>query len=439
MVNIIQDTHPRIIAQETHPRIVVFGLGGAGNNAVNNMIHSTLEGVEFIAANTDIQALQKCLAPTHIQIGRSVTKGLGAGSKPEIGRQAAEEQLDEINKHLEGVNLVFITAGMGGGTGTGSAPVIAKAAQEKKILTIGIVTKPFHCEGRHRMRMAEQGIEQLQQYVDTLIVIPNQNLFTLISNKTTLGESFQMVDDILYSGVRSVSDLIVRPGEINIDFADLRTVIEKKGKALMGTGEGKGENRALQAAEAAISNPLLEQKSLQGASGILINITGGKDLKTHDVDEAVNRIQYEVDPQANIIFGANYDESYTDEIRISVIATGIDAIKPPELMVLSSETPQSPDGTISSYHRGLVKAQIPQESQNREHDQPVDPVKSEVPRSWKYDIFNAPIQPNTIHTFSKPLERQAFVRLITPDQTSPDDPTRPDDPTDLPDFLKVNK
>jgi cell division GTPase FtsZ len=225
------------------------------------------------------------------------------------------------------------------------------------------------------------------------------------------------------------------PGLINIDFADLRTVIEKKGKALMGTGESKGENHALQAAEAAISNPLLEQKSLQGASGILINITGGKDLTAYDVDEAVNRIQYEVDPQANIIFGATYEESYTDEIRISVIATGIDAIKPPELMVLSSDNPHSSDGPISSYHRGLVKAQIPQESQNREHDQPVDPVKSEVQRSWKYDIFNAPIQHNTIQTYPKPLERQTFVpkRRTTPDQTNPDDQT------DLPDFLKVNK
>ena len=431
------------INQDTHPRIVVFGLGGAGNNAVNNMIHSTLEGVEFIAANTDIQALQKCLAPTHIQIGRSVTKGLGAGSKPEIGRQAAEEQLDEINKHLEGVNLVFITAGMGGGTGTGSAPVIAKAAHEKKILTIGIVTKPFHCEGRHRMRMADQGIEQLQQYVDTLIVIPNQNLFALISNRTTLGESFKMVDHILYSGVRSVSDLIVMPGLINIDFADLRTVIEKKGKALMGTGESKGENRALQAAESAISNPLLDQTSLQGASGILINITGGQDLSLFDIDEAVNRIKYEVDPQANIILGSTYDESYTDEIRISVIATGIDAIKQPELMVLSSDTQQSSDGTISSYHRGLVKAQIPQESQNTENNKPVDPVKSEVRRSWHDKIFNDPIQPNTIHTFpkNKPLERQAFVPslITTPEQTSPDDQSSPDDLTDLPAFLKVSK
>jgi cell division protein FtsZ len=310
---------------ELKPRITVIGVGGAGGNAVCNMIRAKLEGVEFVVANTDAQALTGSLVqPTHkIQLGLHVTQGLGAGSKPDVGRASAEESHEEIVQHLRGSNMVFITAGMGGGTGTGAAPVIARAAREEGILTVGVVTKPFHFEGTHRSRTAERGIEELQQYVDTLIIIPNQNLFRIANERTTFADAFKMADDVLYSGVRGVTDLMMMPGLINLDFADIRAVMAEMGKAMMGTGEAEGDRRALDAAEAAISNPLLDDVSMKGAKGVLINITGGYDMTLYEVDEAANRIRDEVDPEANIIFGSTFDEKLNGTIRVSVVATGI--------------------------------------------------------------------------------------------------------------------
>jgi cell division protein FtsZ len=307
------------------PKITVIGVGGAGGNAVNNMIQSHLEGVEFIVANTDAQAMAQSRTDRRIRLGDQVTQGLGAGARPDIGRAAAEETLDEIVQQLSGSNMVFITAGMGGGTGTGAAPVIAQAAREHGILTVGVVTKPFHFEGQHRMRLAEAGIEELSQYVDTLIIIPNQNLFRIASEKTTFADAFKMADDVLYSGVRGVTDLMIMPGLINLDFADIRTVMSEMGKAMMGTGEASGDKRAMEAAEAAINNPLLEDISMKGARGVLINITGGMDMTLFEVDEAANRIRDEVDPDANIIFGSTFDEKLDGKMRVSVVATGIDA------------------------------------------------------------------------------------------------------------------
>ncbi|HAU30008.1 MAG TPA: cell division protein FtsZ [Rhodospirillaceae bacterium] len=307
------------------PKITVIGVGGAGGNAINDMIRSNLEGVDFIACNTDSQALANNLAGTRIQLGTSVTSGLGAGARPEVGRASAEETLGDIAKYLEGVHMVFITAGMGGGTGTGAAPVIARAAREMGILTVGVITKPFHFEGSHRMRLAEAGIEELQQFVDTLIIIPNQNLFRVATEKTTFADAFKMADNVLYSGVRGVTDLIVRPALVNLDFADIRTVMSEMGKAMMGTGEASGEGRAIAAAEAAINNPLLDDISLKGARSMLINITGGMDISLFEIDEAVNKIREQVDPDANIIFGTCLDESLSGSMRLSVVATGIDA------------------------------------------------------------------------------------------------------------------
>src|SRR5499433_3756251 len=313
-------------AYEIKPRITVVGVGGAGGNAVNNMIRSNLEGVEFIVSNTDAQALAQSICDRRIQLGAHVTQGLGAGSRPDIGRAAAEEVLEEIIGELTGSNMVFITAGMGGGTGTGAAPVIARAAREHGILTVGVVTKPFHFEGTHRMKIAESGIQELQQYVDTLIIIPNQNLFRVANEKTTFADAFAMADQVLYSGVRGVTDLMVMPGLINLDFADIRAVMSEMGKAMMGTGEAEGENRAIAAAEAAISNPLLDDVSMKGARGVLINITGGFDMTLFEVDEAANRIRDEVDPEANIIFGSTFDETLSGKMRISVVATGIESM-----------------------------------------------------------------------------------------------------------------
>lgn len=310
---------------ELKPRITVFGVGGAGGNAVNNMIASNLQGVEFVAANADAQALHNSRAERRIQIGTAITEGLGAGSRPEVGRAAAEESLAEILDNLVNTNMVFITAGMGGGTGTGAAPVIAQAARDQGILTVGVVTKPFQFEGARRMRIAEAGLRELQQYVDTLIIIPNQNLFRVANEKTTFADAFAMADEVLHSGVRGITDLMVMPGLINLDFADVRTVMDEMGKAMMGTGEATGEKRALEAAEAAISNPLLDEVSMKGARGVLINITGGMDLTLFEVDEAANRIRSEVDPEANIIVGSTFDENMEGPMRVSVVATGINA------------------------------------------------------------------------------------------------------------------
>jgi cell division protein FtsZ len=314
--------------QELKPRITVIGVGGAGGNAVNNMIRSNLIGCEFIACNTDAQSLQLSAAPRKIQLGIGVTRGLGAGSRPDVGRAAAEEAIDDILESLQGSNMVFITAGMGGGTGSGAAPVIARIARESGILTVGVVTKPFHFEGVHRMRTADGAIEELQKFVDTLIIIPNQNLFRVANERTTFADAFKMADDVLHAGVRGVTDLMVMPGLINLDFADIRTVMSEMGKAMMGTGEAEGERRAVDAAEAAISNPLLEDVSMKGARGVLINITGGLDMTLFEVDEAANRVREEVDPNANIIFGSTFDEKLQGRMRISVVATGIDGDNP---------------------------------------------------------------------------------------------------------------
>jgi cell division protein FtsZ len=311
--------------KELRPRITVLGVGGAGGNAVNNMISAKLEGVEFVVANTDAQALAHSKAKHKIQIGAKITEGLGAGARPDVGRAGAEESLDEVLEHLAGSHMVFITAGMGGGTGTGAAPVIARAVREQGILTVGVVTKPFAFEGDKRMRIAERGIEELQAFVDTLIIIPNQNLFRVANDRTTFSQAFAMADDVLHSGVRGVTDLIVMPGLINLDFADIKTVMGEMGKAMMGTGEAEGEERALKAAEAAISNPLLDDVSMKGARGVLINITGGPDMMLFEVDQAANRIRAEVDPDANIIFGGTILEDMEGRLRVSVVATGIEA------------------------------------------------------------------------------------------------------------------
>jgi cell division protein FtsZ len=305
------------------PRITVIGVGGGGTNAVDNMIAMNLQGVEFIVANTDAQQLVHSRADRRIQLGPHITQGLGAGAKPEIGRAAAEEAADELDRQLDGAHMVFITAGMGGGTGTGAAPVIARMAREKGILTVGVVTKPFTFEGSRRARAADEGIAELQQYVDTLIVIPNQNLFRLANERTGWKEAFKMADNVLYMGVRGVTDLMVAPGMVNLDFADIRTVMAEMGKAMMGTGEAEGENRAIRAAESAISNPLLEDTCMAGARGLLINIPGGEDMTLFEVDQAANRIREEVDDEANIIFGSAIDDNLAGKIRVSVVATGI--------------------------------------------------------------------------------------------------------------------
>jgi cell division protein FtsZ len=307
------------------PRITVIGVGGGGCNAVNNMITLNLPGVDFVAANTDAQQLQRSLAEKRIQLGPHLTQGNGAGGRPEVGKASADEAADELYRHLEDVHMVFITAGMGGGTGTGAAPVIARMAREKNILTVGVVTKPFAFEGKKRMRAAEDGIAELQAYVDTLIVIPNQNLFKVANERTGWKEAFEMADNVLYMGVRGVTDLMVLPGIVNLDYADIRSVMSVMGKAMMGTGEAEGEDRAIRAAEAAISNPLLEDTNMKGAHGLLINITGGSDVTLFEVDQAAHRIGEEVDKDANIMFGMSLDESLAGRIRVSVVATGIDS------------------------------------------------------------------------------------------------------------------
>ena len=312
--------------RELKPRITVFGVGGAGGNAVNNMISAGLQGVDFVVANTDAQALTMSKSERIIQMGVQVTEGLGAGSQPDVGRAAAEEVIDEIRDHLSGAHMVFVTAGMGGGTGTGAAPVIARAAQEAGILTVGVVTKPFHFEGQRRMRIAEGGITELQKCVDTLLIIPNQNLFRVANEKTTFADAFAMADQVLYSGVACITDLMVKEGLINLDFADVRAVMREMGKAMMGTGEAEGEKRAMTAAEAAISNPLIDDASMKGAKGLLISISGGRDLTLYEVDEAATRIREEVDQDANIIVGATFDEGLEGIIRVSVVATGIDHV-----------------------------------------------------------------------------------------------------------------
>ncbi len=366
------------IGPELKPRITVIGVGGAGGNAVNNMIHSGLEGVEFLVANSDAQALALSKSEHRIQMGINITQGLGAGANPDIGQAAAEESLEEIISHIKDTNMVFITAGLGGGTGTGAAPVIAKAARECGILTVGVVTKPFQFEGVNRMKMAEVGLEELQQYVDTLLIIPNQNLFRVANEKTTFADAFKMADDVLYSGVRGVTDLMVMPGLINLDFADIKSVMSEMGKAMMGTGEAEGERRATEAAEQAIANPLLDDTSMSGAKGVLINITAGTDITLFEVDEAANRIRDEVEGDVNIIFGSTFDETLEGRVRVSVVATGINsmsAVRPePTVRPITQVSPESikrgkqPDGTEENMQLKLQNALIPH-GKNEKTDQ----------------------------------------------------------------------
>jgi cell division protein FtsZ len=359
---------------ELKPRITVFGVGGAGGNAVNNMITAGLQGVDFVVANTDAQALTMSKAQRIVQMGTQVTQGLGAGSQPDVGAAAAQEVIDEIRDHLTGANMVFVTAGMGGGTGTGAAPVIAKTARDMGILTVGVVTKPFHFEGQRRMRTAESGIAELHKVVDTLLIIPNQNLFRVANEKTTFADAFAMADQVLYSGVACITDLMVKEGLINLDFADVRAVMREMGKAMMGTGEASGDKRALTAAEAAIANPLIDDSSMKGARGLLISITGGKDLTLFEVDEAATRIREEVDQDANIIVGATFDESLDGVIRVSVVATGIEqamlargAATPAATVTHAVASSATPDNRLADLtarlradnHRVAQKAEAP--------------------------------------------------------------------------------
>ena len=343
--------------RELKPRITVFGVGGAGGNAVNNMINAGLQGVDFVVANTDAQALTMSRAERIIQMGVQATEGLGAGSQPDVGRAAAEEVIDEIRDHLTGAHMVFVTAGMGGGTGTGASPVVARAARELGILTVGVVTKPFHFEGQRRMRLAESGIMELQKSVDTLIIIPNQNLFRVANEKTTFADAFAMADQVLYSGVACITDLMVKEGLINLDFADVRAVMREMGKAMMGTGEASGDKRALRSAEAAICNPLIDDVSMRGARGLLISITGGKDLTLYEVDEAATRIREEVDADANIIVGATFDESLDGIIRVSVVATGVDINAADNARPAGNR--RRPTGAAGARRRGRAPAQLP--------------------------------------------------------------------------------
>jgi cell division protein FtsZ len=406
---------------ELRPRITVLGVGGAGGNAVNNMIASRLEGVEFIVANTDAQALAQSKAERRIQIGARVTEGLGAGARPDVGRAGAEESLEEILEHLSGSHMVFITAGMGGGTGTGAAPVIARAIREQGVLTVGVVTKPFAFEGDKRMRIAERGIEELQAYVDTLIIIPNQNLFRVANDRTTFSQAFAMADDVLHSGVRGVTDLIVMPGLINLDFADIKTVMSEMGKAMMGTGEAEGEDRALKAAEAAISNPLLDDVSMKGARGVLINITGGPDMMLFEVDQAANRIRAEVDPDANIIFGGTILENMEGRLRVSVVSTGIEAEQltkmPPNVEPLR---PRAKAGPLPNRpeHRALanpVHSQVEALAQEMNASlavrQPISPVETMILGTDEAPAIDEPMQavpePVRIHPVPQPVLRPA--------------------------------
>lgn len=406
------------------PRLTVMGVGGAGGNAINNMIRCALEGCDFIAANTDSQALALSLAQKKIQLGVNMSRGLGAGSKPDIGRAAAEEQIGDIMSVLEGSDMLFVTAGMGGGTGTGAAPVIARAARESGILTVGVVTKPFHFEGGQRMRSAENGIAELQQYVDTLIVIPNQNLFRIANERTTFAEAFRLADEVLHSGVRGITDLMVMPGFMNLDFADVKTVMGEMGKAMMGTGEADGDNRAIRAAEAAISNPLLDDVSMKGARGVLINITGGMDMTLFEVDQAANRIREEVDPEAQIKVGSTLGEDLEGRIRVSVIATGIEAA------VSNTPIQKSSSGSqglrISTQPPAIKPAAAPANIQSRPvvppqqaqaQSLPVQPQahqqQAQQPPMHQQQVHQQPAPPQPVHQ-PQYAAQPAFPQVETP-------------------------
>jgi len=398
---------------ELRPRIVVFGVGGAGGNAVNNMIEAKLEGVDFVVANTDAQALQRSQAEKRVQMGAAITEGLGAGARPEVGEQSAEDSIEEIREHLGGAHMVFITAGMGGGTGTGAAPVVARAAREMGILTVGVVTKPFHFEGSRRMKLADAGIDQLQDHVDTLIVIPNQNLFRIATEKTTFAEAFSMADQVLHSGVRGITDLMVMPGLINLDFADVRAVMNEMGKAMMGTGEAGGEKRAVEAAQAAISNPLLDDVSMKGATGVLINITGGYDMTLYEVDEAANEIRAEVDPEANIIVGSTFDETMEGSMRVSVVATGIDA----EIMVQADPRARQQRGAAPAQQSSPNDAILPWKRSNSDRPGRLAGDRSAADRAAE---MRAP-EPRVTETRISEPRREAEVQEPAPIQNEASD------------------
>jgi cell division protein FtsZ len=404
---------------ELKPRITVFGVGGAGGNAVNNMIESRLDGVEFVVANTDAQALSQSAAERRIQMGTALTQGLGAGSQPQIGAAAAEEALPEILDHLAGAHMCFITAGMGGGTGTGAAPVIARAAKEQGILTVGVVTKPFHFEGVRRMQTAERGIELLAKSVDTLIVIPNQNLFRVANEKTTFAAAFAMADQVLYSGVASITELMTKEGLINLDFADVRAIMSEMGKAMMGTGEASGEKRAIEAAEAAISNPLLDDVSMRGARGLLISITGGPDLTLYEVDEAATRIREEVDSEANIILGATFDDSLEGTMRVSVVATGL-AIEQSEHLDDAPAEEQAPARPVFGY---TGKQPIPVKK-----PAPLAPAAPQVKRAaaapqpqpvQHHEVEDEQEEMETTHQVIHQARAQAMPRMPVPEDFPP--------------------
>jgi cell division protein FtsZ len=400
--------------RELKPRIMVCGVGGAGGNAVNNMIVSGLSGVDFIVANTDAQALTSSRAERIIQMGLQVTEGLGAGSKPEVGRASAEEALEEIRDHLAGAHMVFVTAGMGGGTGTGAAPVIAKAARELGILTVGVVTKPFHFEGGRRMRVAETGIADLHKAVDTLIIIPNQNLFRVANEKTTFADAFSMADQVLYSGVACITDLMVKEGLINLDFADVRSIMSEMGKAMMGTGEATGEKRAVLAAEAAIANPLLDETSMRGARGLLISITGGNDLTLYEVDEAASRIRQEVDEEANIILGATFDSALDGVVRVSVVATGIDQASIAQIEPVNVQ----PRLEIAARQRPHVAAPVRPAPQSV-----ATPEASPSPvTSPAYEVESEPV---AAAAFPEPIESHLEPEEAEPPQFIPPAPEQP--------------
>jgi cell division protein FtsZ len=435
--------------KELKPRIVVFGVGGAGGNAVNNMIEAGLEGVEFVVANTDSQQLAFSKTERRIQLGVNVTQGLGAGAHPEVGMSAAEESAAEIGEYLDGAHMVFITAGMGGGTGTGAGPIIAKCARERGILTVGVVTKPFHFEGRHRMRLAESGIAELQRYVDTLIVIPNQNLFRVANERTTFSQAFGMADQVLHSGVRSITDLMVLPGLINLDFADVRTVMTEMGKAMMGTGEASGEGRALMAAENAIQNPLLDEVTLKGAKAVLVNITGGLDMTLLEVDEAANAISGQVDPEANIIFGAAFDPNLDGLVRVSVVATGMDGAS-----IAAIETYEEPRmRPVAATSARLEPAPAPMPAPVGEPEPAMaaasDPIETPEPvgvfAAVEGDgpaeaalLFDAPIAPKPIHANGSQVKR-----IVDPTAAEAEDEPLfgpamfPDDRRQKPNFLSL--